>query len=419
MLSHPFNPSKVGYEIHVPPSSKEIRVEVQIEAAQRCNHKAAAPVVVLCFGGGPGTLNQLAGAGSKPIIIVRGSERAAEFVDDWSRWESKMAATLDDVEKARLRDAQLEHAQRNLREDLAGANATTYIDTENQEVKPDWWDVSRFVEILQKLGQHEQLSFFDMNQTVGMHTKKNLRLNPMLPKILDGVLRSTSIKTSVKLPLAIRINDADYVNVALSNQGLKKYSVGSAAEWSEDARPLIYAAFHDHGKVLDTLIQTGFELGQLDALISLELQRTLDEPFLIRRNEPPPWWIQSERDRDGTIDPDLIEARWRKLNMDEKKKIYRTVNWSMMPSLEGWKFSVQSTDEPDAYLKGASLRMMKRHYLEGECQPDGLQERTFVVHSPDAHGSASLQIVTAVDEPRDDQTSSTLCCKIKKIGRHK
>ena len=78
--------------------------------------------------------------------------------------------------------------------------------------------------------------------------------------------------------------------VFLADAGLKKKpdsGVNGDLEWSVDGRPLIYAAFNDHGKVLGKLLDAGFDLRQLDELIKVEVQRTLDEPHFMRKDEPP------------------------------------------------------------------------------------------------------------------------------------
>ena len=57
------------------------------------------------------------------------------------------------------------------------------------------------------------------------------------------------------------------------------------------SRLLIFAAFNDQGKVVDRLLDTGFALHNLDAMVALEIQRELDRPKLIKEDEPPAYWI--------------------------------------------------------------------------------------------------------------------------------
>ena len=105
---------------------------------------------------------------------------------------------------AKLTAKQLEVATRDLRADIAGANRTTHEAVENLLVKPKWWNVKSYVSSLDKLGQNEHLHFFDINQTATVNTTKKIRLNPMLPPLLRSIVESSHVKTSVKLPLAIR-----------------------------------------------------------------------------------------------------------------------------------------------------------------------------------------------------------------------
>jgi hypothetical protein len=56
------------------------------------------PIVVLCYGGGPMTIKTLIAAGDKPLIIVRGSDRAAKFVDDYVGFERRKVQALDNEE---------------------------------------------------------------------------------------------------------------------------------------------------------------------------------------------------------------------------------------------------------------------------------------------------------------------------------
>ena len=49
-----------------------------------------------------------------------------------------------------------------------------------------------------------------------------------------------------------------------------------------DGRPLVFAALHDQGKVVDRLPDASFDLTQLDQLAMAEIQCALDEPRLLK-----------------------------------------------------------------------------------------------------------------------------------------
>ena len=79
-----FDPSKPDeYEVRVPQRTEKVTVTVFTRAAATKDIQTSVPIVSLCYGGGPMTLETLAGAGDKPIIVVRGSQRTAQFIEDW------------------------------------------------------------------------------------------------------------------------------------------------------------------------------------------------------------------------------------------------------------------------------------------------------------------------------------------------
>ena len=136
-----FDPDTQEYELHIPEVADKIRVTVQTAAAPRNNHKASVPVVVLCFGGGPNTLYTLDSAGSKPIIVVRGSERAAQFIDDWCSWNDKLQYA-GSVQTAMYKVQRRDQAELSLRTDACKIQRppVAYEDILAEETKPPWWE---------------------------------------------------------------------------------------------------------------------------------------------------------------------------------------------------------------------------------------------------------------------------------------
>lgn len=106
------------------------------------------------------TMATLVAAGDKPIIIVGGSGRAAQFVEDWVQLERKKTKQKSSAEEEILNEKQLETAERSIRADIAPTKNTTFEKANLMEPKPDWWDVSKFTGFLKVLGLHQQLQFF-------------------------------------------------------------------------------------------------------------------------------------------------------------------------------------------------------------------------------------------------------------------
>ena len=284
-----FDKATAAYEVKVPLSCSSLRVTVQLRSAEKRAIQAVVPVVTLCYGGGPaGSLKTLLSAGPKPIIVVRGSLRTAQFIEDWLQFDSRKDQNRKDPDELRaIAQQQNEHATRSLREDMAMAQRPpmTYEEAEGLAETPPWWDVQDYVLMLEKLSLHETLYFFDINQKTDQKTNKKIRLNPMLPPLLESIVKSTEVKDSVKLPLAIRLNDANDVKTLCDRRPLAFER--KDIEITKDGRALVFAAFNDQGKVVERMLDAGFDIAQLDHLIALELQCTLNEHRLVKQNTPP------------------------------------------------------------------------------------------------------------------------------------
>ena len=81
--SFDFDPEKLAYTVRVPAERESITVTVTLATGTVPAVQCIVPTVILCYGGGPITLKVLQAAGAKPIIVVRGSLRAAKFVEDY------------------------------------------------------------------------------------------------------------------------------------------------------------------------------------------------------------------------------------------------------------------------------------------------------------------------------------------------
>ena len=80
-----FSPDRLDYELSVPSFIESISLTPYLRAGPKPVSKVTVPSVMLSYGGGPGTLQTLDAAGSKPIIVIQGSLRAAMFLEDWVR----------------------------------------------------------------------------------------------------------------------------------------------------------------------------------------------------------------------------------------------------------------------------------------------------------------------------------------------
>ena len=115
--------------------------------------------------------------------------------------------------------------------------------------KPAWWNVTAYVDALEKLSQHGHMHFLDFNILGSATTPKHLRLNPMLPPLLDSIVNSSKVKQSVKLPLAIRLNRDSDVSKLCDMRGIAR-NAKAHEEFTLDGRLLVYSAFHDNGKTV-------------------------------------------------------------------------------------------------------------------------------------------------------------------------
>ena len=109
-----------------------------------------------------------------------------------------MASGLHSSQDASDIVADRRHAESSLRQDIAPTKKTTYEATEKLVHKPAWWNVDAFIDILGRLGRHQNLHFFDINQKMTVQTTKKVRLNPMLPPLLESIVKSAEVKDSVK-----------------------------------------------------------------------------------------------------------------------------------------------------------------------------------------------------------------------------
>eukprot|EP01052_Picozoa_sp_SAG31_P040798 SAG31_NODE_6006_length_2217_cov_2.887158_1_plen_562_part_00 len=334
------------------------------------------PIIVLCYGGGPMTMDTLVAAGAQPIIVFKGSGRAAQFIEDWIVFEKKISEATDEVHS--LSNAQKANAEENIRRDFAQAKGKQYEDilALADDEKPDWWDTDHFVECLEILGTHKMLSFFDcaVSQT---EVSEKARLNPMLPMLATAIFDFSTVKDSAKLQLAIRLQEKGRVEKLLSkNIAIKR----NAQELTGNSRMLVYAAFHDMGSIFESLVEHGSDETQLDQLIMLEVDRNMLWETTNHRRCPD-WY---DGDRRACEDRER-EAQWKQLSKDEKAQHLRAINWNMLPDLTGQSYDIVRDDQSPSPLDSVdgtrlilrSVRTVERRKMTG-IGPDGISQEKYV-----------------------------------------
>lgn len=171
-------------------------------------------------------------------------------------------------------------------------------------------------------------------------------------------------------------------------------------EISQDSRLLIFAAFNDQGKVVERLLDAGFELQQLDCLVALEIQRDLDRPQLLKADAPPKWWVNSQFQ--AGADPALVSTRWRRV--EDKESIYRAISWQNMPSLPGWTMMVDTVEPKGHWPEAMIIQQLSSNYLDFELPPGGRMVRKFIVVSPP---NLAGKVFSSEDEERTEANAPT------------
>ena len=173
------------------------------------------------------------------------------------------------------------------------------------------------IALLDDIVAYPGLYFFELDQS----TSGNDLLDVMIRSLVD----SPVIDTRVKIPLALQYDAVDAIRELLSRGGITvRLQDGAASERLTDARPMLYAAYHDKAETVRHLLDFGVEKHALDRLILCELRadalsQAQRSAFLSRSHlaEAPAWWR-------GT------QEEWRRLEHDERVAAY-------LPEPVGWQ----------------------------------------------------------------------------------
>ena len=327
----------------------QLRDEIRSRDA---NRKRSVPVICLVGGGGPNTLDTIMGhiVSNDPVIIMRDSGRVCDLITSW-----KATVGSGSVEKQTS-------LCRSWALDQPGASFPTTKEAE-QELQEQVQNVKK---VLTTIVSYPQLHFFDFSNNVDSSIGKNLD-GLLLPTVLKSIFQSMTVEERVKLPLAIRFDDATEVKRVLKHQGLMKKSAAHADELSSDSRPLLYAAYHDQADVVRELLDAGFGPDQIDHIILLEVTQMVEQHALRKGAplDPPRFWIESRGGKtiesrggnfkrsDSALDLDALTVaqqttkltqEWLDLTPDTRLKLIsdesRRVTWRKLPWITGWTYRV-------------------------------------------------------------------------------
>ncbi len=211
-----------------------------------------------------------------------------------------------------------------------------------------------------EISEYSQLYVFDLFAKMETSENKNNVDNPMLPVVLRAIFESTTVEQKNQLPLAIRYNDRANVKKVLVGSGIKKKE-DKAEELTVDGRQLIYAAFYDNSKIVREMLQSGFDIAQLDLLIALEIRQEMCAQKLLQHRRKDATWHSSpmpswkiRRHRQGATE-DEIREEWGELSPEEQVAItleeLQIVTWDKLAFANGWTYRVIVQEDADTKVK--------------------------------------------------------------------
>lgn len=338
-------------------SIENLTDSIRRRSSERMGLQRLVPVICLVFGGGVNTIATVIEHinTNDPVLIITGSGRAADLIADWVKSCELIAQChRQGLEPSSARERQASRLRSWLLSQLVCALPETPEEAEELQLK-----VEGLRETLDKIASYSQLKFFDITD----RKEKTSMLNVVLHSIFD----SPTITSRIKLPLAIRYNVKSQVKQLMTRQGITR--LASDHELTFDARPLIYAAFHDNAEVVWELIDSGFEIAQLDNLILLELHQMCQRESIrahvktsrgwrskAKLKAPRGWVDAQKRQMNFTTSSEQedwealgaaeqrtrIEGSWFELSMAQQQRAVETdimkVNWARLPFVSGWSY---------------------------------------------------------------------------------
>lgn len=334
--------------------------------------KRSVPVIALVYGGGPGTLTQILEhvRTCDPVIIVVGSGRAADLICEWKDFREDMEACTKrfggDPNNliVRLNDKKVSDRQTSrVRRWILSLPQAKMPTTPEQELELQD-QVKSLRKQLDTICDFELIYFFDFQQKLDPTVKiiKDSLLarqgsNPhLLAIVLKAIFRSPNVRDSIKLPLAVRYGDRYQVKQLMKKQGIEQGRWGD--ELTSDARPMVYAAFHNDVHTVQELLRYGTHVRCIDHLILTEFCAMLSNRHILKSThlDPPLPWMQGEvtrhmslhRNEWMALSPEeqqqVCLSQWAALPLQEQQKIccddVSAVRWKDLPYLGGYKYKV-------------------------------------------------------------------------------
>ena len=262
-------------------SDDDLRVlQNKIETRQNIDghQKRQVPVICLMVGGGPYSLETIRQhiQDQDPVVIVQGSGRMSDFISRYYEQHHKTEENRSSTRHAKMQLCRKwRHSWLPPRfKDLA----ETKTEQEEYEVL-----VQDQVNAMDLIVRYPLLRFVDLMANNNRTDQDGQEVaNPLLALVKTCLFDSSTVKESSLLPMAVRFGDYTMVKQRLERQkaadreyrtgdGYAMFNPDDSRELSLDARPLVFAAFHDRGDIVKELLDYGYCIKQIDHLIWLEL----------------------------------------------------------------------------------------------------------------------------------------------------
>jgi CRP-like cAMP-binding protein len=332
----------VSYGLDRSDQNIEMLEKTMHESAKRSDIGRQIPVILLCYGGGPGTFNTVLAAvrSCRPILFFVGSGRITDLICAWRNIH--LRGKRHKTSREEVFEEQMAHC----------TDITNVADFPGVPFRTE--DIMKWRDKLDEIVLYDEIHLFDFHSTdaadkLVMASKKHTS-NPLLPILLGAIFDSKGVLESGKVPLAIRYNNHEQVTKRLQHKGL---IITDHDDPTNDSRHLIYAAFYDQAKIVSEMIATGYSIEALDQLICLELKQemvyqSLHAPFAQWDRLPPKSWRMMQKNHQqmklkSTSDSSIL-MEWKKLSLIEQEMIInrevKRVGWEKLPFLPGWTYSV-------------------------------------------------------------------------------
>lgn len=321
---------------------------------RQTNDQRNIPVIAFVYGGGPGTLHTILEhiRSNDPILLFKGSKRAADLICDWKAF-AKDQNPENDSDSERVSAARKwvlttdpkfhNHLPRTAAEEAVLRKAVIALSAR-----------------LDTIIAFEQLHIFDFfetkTNTAQSQAGKIQGNNELLPVVLRAIMTSTSVAAQIKLPLAVRYKEKHLLKSILRVQGIQ---VGLHDDLTQDTRPLVFAAFLAQDQTVKDLLNAGCDIQALDHLILAEfcsMAQARKVKHSTSFESPQSWKVEQVKKHLHAVhraewlelEPHeqiaLLKHEWDDLPLVERQSAaiddIQTISWSKMQYLPGWMYRV-------------------------------------------------------------------------------